>query len=86
MLALLPCWWVSVWAPTWKYRYKPPLSTAAKKHHTDGKVAAEVSAAAAAHETVRAKPKSLRPLRLDTRNGTETAKRYGTMSRSGALT
>jgi hypothetical protein len=48
---------------------------AAKKHHTEGKVAAEAARAATAQETVMARPKRTRPLRLETKKGIETAAR-----------
>jgi hypothetical protein len=48
---------------------------AAKKHQTEGKVAAEAARAAAPHEAVRARPKRTRPLRLEARKGMETAAR-----------
>ena len=48
---------------------------AAKKHHTDGRDVAEATRAAVMHDTVIATPKSTSFLRLDTRNGRDTATR-----------
>jgi len=48
---------------------------AAKKHHTDGRDVAEDTRAAVMHDTVIAAPKSTRFLRLDARNGRDTATR-----------
>jgi hypothetical protein len=46
---------------------------AAKKHHTEGKVAIEAAMAAAADESAMARPKRTRLFRLAARKGMETA-------------
>jgi len=60
-----------------KCKYRPPLNMAAKKHHADGSAVPETMIAAAAYDTVTPAPKSIRLLRLDTRNGTGTKKSNG---------
>jgi hypothetical protein len=56
-----------------KYKYRPELSRAAKKHHTEGKVVAELAMAATALDAATPTPKSTKLVRLDTRNGSDTA-------------